>query len=55
VTGAGGRIAFPVGSVNARKQLRLLAGEGVKTRGNRALVVRMPGARKSLDALLWKI
>ena len=55
VTGAGGRIAFPVGSVNARRQLRLLAGEGVKTRGNRALVARTPGARKNLDALLWKI
>ncbi|HYJ39953.1 MAG TPA: MGMT family protein [Steroidobacteraceae bacterium] len=55
VTGAGGRIAFPAGSVNARKQLRLLAGEGVKTRGNRALAARKPAARKSLDALLWKI
>jgi len=54
VTGAGGRIAFPVGSVNARKQLRLLASEGVKTRGNRALAARTPAARKNLDALLWK-
>jgi methylated-DNA-protein-cysteine methyltransferase-like protein len=52
ITGAGGRIAFPVGSGNARKQLRLLEREGVKTRGNRAL----PKAeRNSLDALLWKI
>src|SRR5882672_10559146 len=40
VTGAQGRIAFPVGSANARKQLRLLASEGVKTRGNRALMTR---------------
>jgi methylated-DNA-protein-cysteine methyltransferase-like protein len=55
VTGAQGRIAFPVGSVNARKQLRLLASEGVKTRGNRALADRTPGTRKSLDALLWKL
>jgi methylated-DNA-protein-cysteine methyltransferase-like protein len=55
VTGAGGRIAFPVGSSNARKQLRLLASEGVKTRGNRALTPRAPGAKRSLDALLWKI
>ena len=52
VTGAGGRIAFPAGSGNARKQLRLLEREGVKTRGNRAL----PRPEKnSLDALLWKI
>jgi methylated-DNA-protein-cysteine methyltransferase-like protein len=55
VTGAGGRIAFPVGSSNARQQLRLLAGEGVKTRGNRALATHSPGAKKSLDKLLWKI
>lgn len=55
VTSAGGRIAFPVGSSNARKQLRLLASEGVKTRGNRALTARTPASRRSLDALLWKI
>ena len=55
VTGAQGRIAFPAGSNGARKQLRLLASEGVKTRGNRALADRTPGTRKSLDALLWKI
>jgi methylated-DNA-protein-cysteine methyltransferase-like protein len=52
VTGAGGRIAFPPGSGNARKQLRLLEREGVKTRGNRALAAPDP---KSLDVLLWKI
>jgi len=52
VNGAGGRIAFPASSGNARKQLRLLEREGVKTRGNRAL----PRPEKnSLDALLWKI
>jgi methylated-DNA-protein-cysteine methyltransferase-like protein len=55
VTGAGGRIVFPVGSSNARRQLRLLAAEGVKTRGNRVLAGRTPGGRKSLDAWLWKI
>jgi methylated-DNA-protein-cysteine methyltransferase-like protein len=55
VTGAQGRIAFPAGSASAHKQLRLLAAEGVKIRGNRALTPRTPGARKSLDALLWKI
>ena len=52
ITGAGGRIAFPAGSGNARKQLRLLEREGVKTRGNRALAAP---EKKSLDALLWKI
>jgi methylated-DNA-protein-cysteine methyltransferase-like protein len=52
ITGAGGRIAFPPGSGNARKQLRLLEREGVKTRGNRALAKPLTN---SLDALLWKI
>ena len=52
ITGAGGRIAFPPGSGNARKQLRLLEREGVKTRGNRALAKPVTN---SLDALLWKI
>ena len=52
VTGAGGRIAFPAGSGNARKQLRLLEREGVKTRGNRALA---KPEKNSLDVLLWKI
>ena len=37
VTGAGGRIAFPAGSANAREQLARLAREGVKARGNRAI------------------
>ncbi|HEV7609623.1 MAG TPA: MGMT family protein [Steroidobacteraceae bacterium] len=55
VTGAGGRIAFPAGSGNAREQLSRLAREGVKTRGNRALVKRTPAAARSLDALLWKM
>jgi len=55
VTGAGGRIAFPEGSGHARKQLRLLAGEGVKIRGNRALPAPTAGGKRSLDALLWKI
>jgi methylated-DNA-protein-cysteine methyltransferase-like protein len=54
ITGAQGRIAFPAGSANAHKQLRLLAAEGVKIRGNRALATPAPGARRSLDALLWK-
>ena len=52
ITGAGGRIAFPPDSGNARKQLRLLEREGVKTRGNRALAKPVTN---SLDALLWKI
>src|SRR4029079_18174353 len=55
VTGAGGRIAFPAGSANAREQLKRLAREGVKTRGNRALPARQPLSSRSLDALLWKL
>jgi len=55
VTGAGGRIAFPAGSANAREQLARLAREGVKTRGNRAVVVRLAAGSRSLDALLWKL
>ncbi|HEY6123261.1 MAG TPA: MGMT family protein [Steroidobacteraceae bacterium] len=55
VTGAQGRIAFPAGSASAHKQLRLLAAEGVKIRGNRALAAPIAGGRRSLDALLWKI
>jgi len=55
VTGAGGRIAFPAGSANAREQLARLAREGVKTRGNRAVVVRAAAGSRSLDALLWKL
>jgi methylated-DNA-protein-cysteine methyltransferase-like protein len=55
VTGAQGRIAFPAGSAQAHKQLRLLAAEGVKIRGNRVLAPPAAGSRRSLDALLWKI
>jgi len=55
VTGAGGRIAFPAGSINAREQLARLAREGVKTRGNRALSARQSLSSSSLDALLWKL
>lgn len=52
VTGAGGRIAFPAGSANARKQLARLAREGVPARGNRVVLKRK--VARSLDALLWK-
>lgn len=55
VTGAGGRIAFPPGSTNAREQLRRLAREGVEIRGHRVVVKRTPATSRSLDALLWKI
>jgi methylated-DNA-protein-cysteine methyltransferase-like protein len=55
VTAAGGRIAFPAGSMSARRQLRLLAREGIETRGNRAVVKRRSADRRSLDALLWKL
>lgn len=55
VTGAGGRIAFPAGSANAREQLARLAREGVATRGNRAVVKRQAAGGRSLDALLWKM
>ena len=55
VTGAGGRIAFPAGSANAREQLRRLAREGVEVRGSRVLVKRTPASTRSLDALLWKM
>jgi methylated-DNA-protein-cysteine methyltransferase-like protein len=55
ITGAQGRIAFPKDSAHAHKQLRLLAAEGVKIRGNRALTDRLSGTRKSMDALLWKL
>jgi methylated-DNA-protein-cysteine methyltransferase-like protein len=54
VTGAGGRIAFPAGSANARKQLARLAREGLRARGNRVLPKPAASAR-SLDALLWKL
>jgi methylated-DNA-protein-cysteine methyltransferase related protein len=55
VTGAGGRIAFPAGSKNAREQLSRLAREGVPARGNRVLVKRVATGARSLDALLWKL
>ena len=55
VTGAGGRIAFPAGSANAREQLRRLAREGVEVRGSRVLMKRTPASTRSLDALLWKM
>ncbi len=55
VTGAGGRIAFPAGSTNAREQLRRLAREGVGIRGNRVVTKRTPATSRSLDALLWKM
>ena len=55
VTGAGGRIAFPAGSAHARKQLNLLAREGVRIRGNRVLAKRTPASARTLDALLWKM
>ena len=55
VTGAGGRIAFPAGSANAREQLRRLAREGVEVRGSRVQVKRTPASTRSLDALLWKM
>jgi methylated-DNA-protein-cysteine methyltransferase-like protein len=54
VTGAGGRIAFPAGSANAREQLARLSREGIRTRGNRVAPRKTITAR-SLDALLWKI
>ena len=54
VTGAGGRIAFPPGSSNAREQLARLAREGVPARGNRVLIDPRKSIR-SLDALLWKL
>jgi methylated-DNA-protein-cysteine methyltransferase-like protein len=55
VTGAGGRIAFPQGSANAREQVRRLAREGLEARGNRVLVKRTPATARALDALLWKM
>ena len=55
ITGAQGRIAFPAGSRNAHKQVRLLAAEGVKIRGKRAVADRQSGTRKDMDALLWKL
>ena len=56
VTGAGGRIAFPAGSANARKQLRLLAARRCEdARQSRAGAAHAGVATRSLDALLWKM
>ena len=55
VTGAGGRIAFPVGSRGAREQLRRLEREGVKSRGNRVVAKPAATSARTLDALLWKM
>jgi len=55
VTGAGGRIAFPRGSKNAREQLRRLAREGIRARGGRVLQKPTAASARTLDALLWKM
>jgi methylated-DNA-protein-cysteine methyltransferase-like protein len=55
VTGAGGRIAFPAGSRAAREQIRRLAREGVKSRGNRVVQRPSVSSPRTLDALLWKM
>jgi methylated-DNA-protein-cysteine methyltransferase-like protein len=55
VTGAGGRIAFPRGSENAREQVRRLAREGIKARGGRVLQKSSAASSRTLDALLWKV
>ena len=55
VTGAGGRIAFPAGSRSAQEQIRRLAREGVKARGNRVLPRPATTSARTLDALLWKL
>jgi methylated-DNA-protein-cysteine methyltransferase-like protein len=55
VTGAGGRIAFPRGSANAREQVRRLEREGVQARGGRVLQKPSAASPRTLDALLWKL
>lgn len=55
VTGAGGRIAFPRNSKNAREQLRRLAREGIQARGGRVLQKPSAASARTLDALLWKM
>jgi methylated-DNA-protein-cysteine methyltransferase-like protein len=55
VTGAGGRIALPRGSANAREQVRRLAREGVAARGGRVLQKPSAASARTLDALLWKL
>lgn len=54
VTGAGGRIAFPAGSKNAREQLRRLEREGVRSKGKRVVQRPRESSARTLDALLWK-
>ena len=55
VTGAGGRIAFPAGSRNAREQIRRLARDGVQARGARVVAKPSASSPRTLDALLWKL
>ena len=55
VTGAGGRIAFPRGSSNAREQVRRLAREGIQSRDGRVLQKPSAASARTLDALLWKL
>ena len=55
VTGAGGRIAFPRGSANAREQIRRLAREGIQARGGRVLQKPSAASARTRDALLWKL
>ena len=55
VTGAGGRIAFPAGSKNAREQLRRLAREGLSAHGARVRQKPTASSARTLDALLWKL
>ncbi len=52
VVRAGGRLAFPAGSVDAARQARALAAEGIAVRGNRAHAKVLGGAA-TLDRLLW--
>jgi methylated-DNA-protein-cysteine methyltransferase-like protein len=49
---AGGRLAFPVGSVDAARQTRALAAEGVRVHGDRVPADVLAGAA-TLDRLLW--
>ncbi len=51
VTGAGGRIAVPVGSKAFREQVRRLRREGRQVEGGR--VAMATPARDALDRLLW--
>lgn len=49
---AGGRLAFPAGSVDAARQIRALAAEGVTVHGDRVPAGVLAGAA-TLDRLLW--